>query len=157
MRLTTKGRYAVTAMLDLSIHSTHGPVNLSDISRRQDISLSYLEQLFSKLRKRNLVNSVRGPGGGYRLGRGRWRRREPVQAIRRQRIGAHEADRHVRGRRRCGERIGRHDRAVIGARAGGGRQHRWRHQQHGQRNAVPHRFPVRSRPARVQGAARETP
>ena len=69
MRLTTKGRYAVTAMLDLSIHSTHGPVNLSDISRRQDISLSYLEQLFSKLRKRNLVNSVRGPGGGYRLGR----------------------------------------------------------------------------------------
>jgi len=69
MRLTTKGRYAVTAMLDLSIHSTNGPVNLSDISRRQDISLSYLEQLFSKLRKRKLVSSVRGPGGGYRLGR----------------------------------------------------------------------------------------
>lgn len=69
MRLTTKGRYAVTAMLDLSINSTTGPVNLGDISRRQDISLSYLEQLFSKLRKRKLVSSVRGPGGGYRLGR----------------------------------------------------------------------------------------
>jgi Rrf2 family transcriptional regulator, iron-sulfur cluster assembly transcription factor len=69
MRLTTKGRYAVTAMLDLSINSTHGPVNLSDISRRQDISLSYLEQLFAKLRRGKLVSSVRGPGGGYRLGR----------------------------------------------------------------------------------------
>ena len=69
MRLTTKGRYAVTAMLDLSINSTQGPVNLSDISRRQDISLSYLEQLFAKLRRRKLVSSVRGPGGGYRLGR----------------------------------------------------------------------------------------
>jgi Rrf2 family iron-sulfur cluster assembly transcriptional regulator len=69
MRLTTKGRYAVTAMLDLSINSTSGPVNLSDISRRQHISLSYLEQLFAKLRKRKLVSSVRGPGGGYRLGR----------------------------------------------------------------------------------------
>lgn len=69
MRLTTKGRYAVTAMLDLSINSTDGPVNLSDISRRQDISLSYLEQLFAKLRRRKLVSSVRGPGGGYRLGR----------------------------------------------------------------------------------------
>jgi Rrf2 family iron-sulfur cluster assembly transcriptional regulator len=69
MRLTTKGRYAVTAMLDLSIHSNQGPVNLSDISRRQDISLSYLEQLFARLRKRKLVSSVRGPGGGYRLGR----------------------------------------------------------------------------------------
>lgn len=70
MRLTTKGRYAVTAMLDLSINSGNGPVNLNDISRRQDISLSYLEQLFAKLRKRKLVSSVRGPGGGYRLGRG---------------------------------------------------------------------------------------
>src|SRR5690606_39743280 len=69
MRLTTKGRYAVTAMLDLSINSTNGPVNLGDISRRQDISLSYLEQLFAKLRRRKLVSSVRGPGGGYRLGR----------------------------------------------------------------------------------------
>jgi Rrf2 family iron-sulfur cluster assembly transcriptional regulator len=69
MRLTTKGRYAVTAMLDLSINSTDGPVNLSDISRRQDISLSYLEQLFAKLRRRELVSSVRGPGGGYLLGR----------------------------------------------------------------------------------------
>lgn len=69
MRLTTKGRYAVTAMLDLSLNSGQGPVNLSDISRRQDISLSYLEQLFAKLRKRKLVSSVRGPGGGYRLAR----------------------------------------------------------------------------------------
>jgi Rrf2 family iron-sulfur cluster assembly transcriptional regulator len=69
MRLTTKGRYAVTAMLDLSLNSATGPVNLSDISRRQHISLSYLEQLFAKLRKRKLVSSVRGPGGGYRLGR----------------------------------------------------------------------------------------
>ena len=69
MRLTTKGRYAVTAMLDLSINARTGPVSLSDISRRQDISLSYLEQLFSKLRRKELVSSVRGPGGGYRLGR----------------------------------------------------------------------------------------
>ena len=69
MRLTTKGRYAVTAMLDLALHSTQGPVSLSDISERQGISLSYLEQLFSKLRKQALVVSVRGPGGGYRLSR----------------------------------------------------------------------------------------
>jgi Rrf2 family transcriptional regulator, iron-sulfur cluster assembly transcription factor len=69
MRLTTKGRYAVTAMLDLSINAKKGPVTLSDISKRQAISLSYLEQLFSKLRKRELVSSVRGPGGGYMLGR----------------------------------------------------------------------------------------
>ncbi|MBT5484138.1 MAG: Fe-S cluster assembly transcriptional regulator IscR [Gammaproteobacteria bacterium] len=69
MRLTTKGRYAVTAMLDLSINAKKGPVTLSDISKRQAISLSYLEQLFSKLRKRDLVTSVRGPGGGYMLGR----------------------------------------------------------------------------------------
>lgn len=71
MRLTTKGRYAVTAMLDLALHSDHGPVSLSDISNRQGISLSYLEQLFSKLRKQSLVSSVRGPGGGYRLSRTR--------------------------------------------------------------------------------------
>ena len=69
MRLTTKGRYAVTAMLDLALHSTQGPVSLADISGRQDISLSYLEQLFAKLRKRELVQSVRGPGGGYQLTR----------------------------------------------------------------------------------------
>ena len=69
MRLTTKGRYAVTAMLDLALHSDQGPVSLSDISNRQEISLSYLEQLFSKLRKKALVTSVRGPGGGYRLSR----------------------------------------------------------------------------------------
>lgn len=69
MRLTTKGRYAVTAMLDLALHSTDGPVSLADISRRQEISLSYLEQLFAKLRQNDLVCSVRGPGGGYRLKR----------------------------------------------------------------------------------------
>jgi len=69
MRLTTKGRYAVTAMLDLALHATEGPVPLADISRRQGISLSYLEQLFSKLRKQGLVNSARGPGGGYQLSR----------------------------------------------------------------------------------------
>lgn len=69
MKLTTKGRYAVTAMLDLAIHSDRGPVTLSDISLRQDISLSYLEQLFARLRRSELVQSVRGPGGGYRLGR----------------------------------------------------------------------------------------
>lgn len=67
MRLTTKGRYAVTSMLDLALHSQEGPVSLSDIATRQDISLSYLEQLFSKLRKHKLVTSVRGPGGGYLL------------------------------------------------------------------------------------------
>lgn len=68
MRLTSKGRYAVTAMLDVALHSSEGPVPLADISERQGISLSYLEQLFSRLRKAGLVSSVRGPGGGYRLG-----------------------------------------------------------------------------------------
>lgn len=69
MRLTTKGRYAVTAMLDLAIHAQKSPVSLSDISGRQEISLSYLEQLFAKLRRNQLVSSVRGPGGGYQLSR----------------------------------------------------------------------------------------
>ena len=69
MRLTTKGRYAVTAMLDLAMHHGNGPITLSDIAGRQGISLSYLEQLFSRLRKQQLVSSVRGPGGGYTLGR----------------------------------------------------------------------------------------
>ena len=69
MRLTTKGRYAVTAMLDIALHDVHGPVSLADISQRQAISLSYLEQLFAKLRKSSLVISVRGPGGGYQLQR----------------------------------------------------------------------------------------
>lgn len=67
MRLTTKGRYAVTAMLDLALHCDQGPVSLADISARQGISLSYLEQLFARLRHFKLVKSVRGPGGGYRL------------------------------------------------------------------------------------------
>lgn len=71
MRLTTKGRYAVTAMLDLALHADAGPVSLADISRRQDISLSYLEQLFARLRRGGLVQSVRGPGGGYRLSHAR--------------------------------------------------------------------------------------
>jgi len=69
MKLTSKGRYAVTAMLDVTIHAANGPVSLADISERQAISLSYLEQLFSKLRKSGLVISIRGPGGGYRLGK----------------------------------------------------------------------------------------
>ena len=69
MRLTTKGRYAVTAMLDLALNQDQGPISLADIAQRQDISLSYLEQLFSRLRKQGLVSSVRGPGGGYTLGR----------------------------------------------------------------------------------------
>lgn len=68
MRLTSKGRYAVTAMLDVALHAEQGPVPLADISARQGISLSYLEQLFARLRKHGLVNSVRGPGGGYKLG-----------------------------------------------------------------------------------------
>jgi Rrf2 family iron-sulfur cluster assembly transcriptional regulator len=67
MRLTTKGRYAVTAMLDLALHAQQGPVSLADISERQGISLSYLEQLFARLRRAELVSSVRGPGGGYQL------------------------------------------------------------------------------------------
>ena len=67
MRLSTKGRYAVTAMMDLAIHEPSGPVTLADISNCQSISLSYLEQLFSKLRRKNLVRGVRGPGGGYQL------------------------------------------------------------------------------------------
>jgi len=67
--LTTKGRYAVTAMLDLALHGDQGPVSLADISARQEISLSYLEQLFSRLRRQKLVVSIRGPGGGYRLSR----------------------------------------------------------------------------------------
>ncbi len=70
MKLTTKGRYAVTAMLDLALHARTGPVSLAEISSRQEISLSYLEQLFSRLRKQGLVASTRGPGGGYRVARG---------------------------------------------------------------------------------------
>ena len=69
MRLTTKGRFAVTAMLDLALNASDGPVTLAGISERQRISLSYLEQLFGKLRRRALVESVRGPGGGYNLAR----------------------------------------------------------------------------------------
>lgn len=69
MKLTTKGRYAVTAMLDLALHATSGPVKLAEISERQGISLSYLEQLFTRLRKKGLVKSTRGPGGGYSLSR----------------------------------------------------------------------------------------
>jgi len=67
MNLTTKGRFAVTAMLDLAMQHSSDPVTLAEISQRQKISLSYLEQLFGKMRRRALVNSVRGPGGGYRL------------------------------------------------------------------------------------------
>ncbi len=69
MRLTTKGRFAVTAMIDLALHQGKGPVTLSGISQRQAISLSYLEQLFGKLRRHEIVESIRGPGGGYSLAR----------------------------------------------------------------------------------------
>ena len=69
MRLTTKGRFAVTAMMDLALRGEDGPVALAGVSERQKISLSYLEQLFGKLRRCNLVDSVRGPGGGYCIAR----------------------------------------------------------------------------------------
>ena len=69
MRLTTRGRYAVTAMLDLALHHRQGPVSLAEIATRQGISQSYLEQLFAKLRRGGLVDGLRGPGGGYKLGR----------------------------------------------------------------------------------------
>ncbi|MFT6052341.1 MAG: Rrf2 family iron-sulfur cluster assembly transcriptional regulator [Halioglobus sp.] len=69
MRLTTKGRYAVTSMLDLALHQQGDPIPLAGISARLDVSLSYLEQLFAQLRRRGLVQSVRGPGGGYHLGK----------------------------------------------------------------------------------------
>jgi Rrf2 family transcriptional regulator, iron-sulfur cluster assembly transcription factor len=69
MRLTTKGRFAVTAMIDVAMHGSKGPVTLAAVSDRQRISLSYLEQLFGKLRRNGLVDSVRGPGGGYSLAR----------------------------------------------------------------------------------------
>lgn len=69
MKLTSKGRYAVTAILDIALHGKLEPVSLADISERQAISLSYLEQLFGQLRREGIVNSVRGPGGGYQLGR----------------------------------------------------------------------------------------
>lgn len=69
MKLTSKGRYAVTAMLDIALNQSKGPITLAMISERQDISLSYLEQIFAKLKKADLVLSARGPGGGYRLSR----------------------------------------------------------------------------------------
>ena len=69
MRLTTKGRFAVTAMIDVAMHNGQGPVTLAGVADRQKISLSYLEQLFGKLRRHGLVDSVRGPGGGYNLAR----------------------------------------------------------------------------------------
>lgn len=69
MRLSTKGRYAVTAMIDLALHQNERLVSLAEISEVQDISLSYLEQLFSRLRRYEIVEGVRGPGGGYRLAR----------------------------------------------------------------------------------------
>jgi Rrf2 family transcriptional regulator, iron-sulfur cluster assembly transcription factor len=91
MRLSTKGRYAVMAMVDLAQNCAEGPVCLSDIAERQEISLSYLEQLFAKLRRGGLVKSVRGPGGGYLLAHERDATRiadiilavdEPIHAIR---------------------------------------------------------------------------
>ena len=91
MRLSTKGRYAVMAMVDLAQHGDGGPVSLAEIAERQEISLCYLEQLFAKLRRGGLVKSVRGPGGGYLLAHGRDETRiadiiaavdEPIRAIR---------------------------------------------------------------------------
>ena len=91
MRLSTKGRYAVMAMVDLACHSNGQPVTLADIAERQEISLSYLEQLFAKLRRGGLVKSVRGPGGGYLLAYDREATRigdiilavdEPIRAVR---------------------------------------------------------------------------
>jgi Rrf2 family iron-sulfur cluster assembly transcriptional regulator len=91
MRLSTKGRYAVMAMVDLARHSGGDPVTLAEIAERQEISLSYLEQLFAKLRRGGLVKSVRGPGGGYLLGHDRTETRisdiilavdEPIRATR---------------------------------------------------------------------------
>lgn len=91
MKLSTKGRYAVMAMVDLAGHSNGSPVSLAEISERQEISLSYLEQLFAKLRRRGLVRSVRGPGGGYLLAHDRDETRisdiilavdEPIRAVR---------------------------------------------------------------------------
>ncbi|MGE5268080.1 MAG: Rrf2 family transcriptional regulator [Thiohalocapsa sp.] len=91
MKLSTKGRYAVMAMVDLAMHAGSSPVSLADIAERQEISLSYLEQLFAKLRRRGLVRSVRGPGGGYLLAHPRDETRiadiilavdEPMHAVR---------------------------------------------------------------------------
>jgi Rrf2 family protein len=82
MRLSTKGRYAVTAMLDLALNSGKGPVTLADISVNQGISLSYLEQLFAALRGKQLVRGVRGPGGGYYLGKPRMRSPSPTSSAR---------------------------------------------------------------------------
>lgn len=91
MKLSTKGRYAVTAMVDLARHGNGRPVSLAEIAERQEISLSYLEQLFAKLRRSGLVKSVRGPGGGYVLAHDRDRTRiadiilavdEPIRAVR---------------------------------------------------------------------------
>ncbi|MDH5300389.1 MAG: Rrf2 family transcriptional regulator [Gammaproteobacteria bacterium] len=69
MKISSKGRYAVAAMMDLALHENKGPLTISDISEKQNISLSYLEQIFADLRKGNLVRGTRGPGGGYRLAR----------------------------------------------------------------------------------------
>ena len=82
MRLTTKGRFAVTAMIDVAMHGTKTPVTLAGVSQRQKISLSYLEQLFGKLRRHGLVESVRGPGGGYRLRAEPKRSRSPTSSSR---------------------------------------------------------------------------
>ncbi len=100
MRLTSKGRYAVTAMLDIALHQHAGVVSLSDISTRQCISLSYLEQIFTRLRKDALVSSVRGPGGGYFIAK-------PLDQISVQRIIASMNEdldaRHCRGAGNCHE------------------------------------------------------
>ena len=100
MRLTTKGRFAVTAMIDLALRQHAGPVTLAGISERQKISLSYLEQLFGKLRRRQLVSSVRGPGGGYNLAK-------PLEAVSvSDIIHAVETDRRIEALLKTMERCG---------------------------------------------------
>ena len=120
MRLSTKGRYAVMAMVDLAQHSKGNPVSLAEIAERQEISLSYLEQLFAMLRKGGLVTSVRGPGGGYLLARDRSLTRisdiilavdEPIRATR-PRAHASKSSCVIRGFMRC---------CIIGRRIGCGR------------------------------------
>ena len=112
MRLTTKGRFAVTAMIDVAMHGTKAPVTLAGVSQRQKISLSYLEQLFGKLRRHGLVESVRGPGGGYRLARGpggRFRRRRHCRRRRADRRHAMRRARELQGRRQA-----LHDARAVG-------------------------------------------
>jgi len=101
MKLTTKGRYAVTAMLDLALHYEQGAVTLADIAQRQGISLSYLEQLFARLRRHGLVDSIRGPGGGYNLAKDPNERYESTHELAREvgLVSAEDVGSRTKGRR----------------------------------------------------------